>query len=272
MILVNWFHAQPIQGEPSEGKSLDQHDPTEPRQSPHSPSSDYFYAGRELDLFSAAKNWKSYWAGILSPLIGKEVAEIGAGLGATLGYLCDGRQTRWLCLEPDRQMAGYLSRRLSEGALPSCCEIQCGVLSDLPPEQRFDTILYIDVLEHIEDDRRELEEAASRLRPGGRIIVLSPAHSWLFSAFDKAVGHHRRYTIASLADLTPNSMKVEKALYLDSAGLLASAANRFLLRSSMPTEKQIRFWDSVLVPISRPLDRLLGFRLGKSVMVSWVTH
>jgi hypothetical protein len=66
-------------------------------------------------------------------------------------------------------------------------------------------------------------------------------------------------------------MKVEKALYLDSAGLLASAANRFLLKASMPNAKQIRFWDSVLVPLSRPLDRILGFRLGKTVVVSWIT-
>lgn len=237
-----------------------------------SPSPDYSYVGSELRLFGAAKNWKSYWAEILRPLIGEDVSEVGAGLGATIDYLCDGRQKRWLCLEPDPQMAEHLSRRLSEGALPACCEVHCALMSDLPQEDRFDTILYIDVLEHIDDDRRELADASSRLSPGGRIVVLSPAHPWLFSAFDKAVGHHRRYTIASLTDLTPNSMKVEKALYLDSAGLLASAANRFLLRSSTPNEKQIRFWDGVLVPLSRLLDRVFGFRLGKTVVVSWVAR
>jgi hypothetical protein len=56
---------------------------------------------------------------------------------------------------------------------------------------------------------------------------------------------------------------------LDSAGLLASLANRLLLRSAMPSPEQIAFWDRVLVPISRVLDTLFGRRLGKTVVAVW---
>lgn len=76
--------------------------------------------------------------------------------------------------------------------------MQATTLAALPRDSRFDTILYIDVLEHIADDRAELVEAARRLNPGGYLVVLSPAHQWLFTAFDAAIGHVRRYTAKSL--------------------------------------------------------------------------
>jgi SAM-dependent methyltransferase len=219
----------------------------------------YRYDGEELDLFKTATNWRRYWAGKIRPFIGEYVVEVGAGLGSVTRSLCDGSQKRWLCLEPDQKMAGQLTNLRAAGVLPGSCEVQCAILRELPPSERFDTILYIDVLEHIEDDRGEVAAAGLRLRPGGRIAVLSPAHQWLFSRFDAAIGHLRRYTITSLSHLTPSGFRVEHATYLDSFGLLASAANRLVLRSSMPSERQLRFWD----------DRLVNYRLGKSVLLIW---
>ena len=57
----------------------------------------------------------------------------------------------------------------------------------------FDTILYVDVLEHIADDAAELARARRLLTPEGNLVVLAPAHQSLFSPFDAAVGHYRRY-------------------------------------------------------------------------------
>ena len=61
----------------------------------------------------------------------------------------------------------------------------------------FDCILYIDVLEHIEDDRAQIDAAARLVRGGGHVVILSPAHHWLFSEFDKSIGHFRRYNKGS---------------------------------------------------------------------------
>ncbi len=133
----------------------------------------------------------------------------------------------------------------------------------------FDSILYIDVLEHIDADAQEVRDAARYLRPGGHLIVLSPAHEVLFSPFDAAIGHYRRYSRAMLARLTPPSMRIARLRYLDAAGMLASLGNRFLLRSGMPTPDQIRAWDRGLVPISRKVDRVLGYRVGKSALIVW---
>src|SRR5512142_804063 len=111
-----------------------------------------------------------------------------------------------------------------------------------------------------------MARAAARLKPGGVLIVLAPAHPFLFTPFDRAIGHFRRYTRNSLRGAAPASLRIEKLAYLDAAGMLASAANRLLLRTSMPTERQILAWDRLLVPVSRRIDPAFAGRVGKSVL------
>ena len=133
----------------------------------------------------------------------------------------------------------------------------------------FDTILYLEVLEHIADDRAELARAARLLSPRGHLIVLGPAHQFLFSRFDAAIGHYRRYNRKVLRALTPPDCVFEASMMLDSAGFFASMANRLLLSAPLPSKRQIAVWDKLLVPVSRVLDRMTGYRFGKSVVAVW---
>ncbi len=228
--------------------------------------SDFAYIGSELDLFAHALTWKAYFRGHLLPCLQGDVLEVGAGIGANTRLLCDATQRRWLCLEPDRSLAA----RIEEGGgLPPMCEVVAGTIEDLPRDERFEAILYVDVLEHIEDDRKELTLAAAHLKTGGALVVLAPAWQWLFTPFDRAIGHYRRYSKASLRAVVPSTLSEDRVLYLDSVGLLGSLGNRMVLRAAMPTLGQIRFWDRVLVPLSRRLDPLLGYRIGKSVLGVW---
>jgi hypothetical protein len=228
--------------------------------------SEFSYAGSELGIFEKAVHWKRYFARHMSPYIRGEVLEAGAGIGANLKMFADLDFRRWTCLEPDRELADRL-----RGALPRDprYETVIGTLQDLPG-RRFDTILYIDVLEHIEDDRAELLRAAEHLNPGGAVIVLSPAHQWLFTPFDTAIGHFRRYSKRTLAAAEPAALARKKLIYLDTIGLAASAANRLFLKSAMPTHSQIQTWDRLMVPLSRVIDPLLRYRVGKSVLGVWV--
>ena len=230
---------------------------------------EHTYVGGELEIFAHAHHWKRYWISKLRPFIRGAVLEAGAGIGTNTTILRDGTESRWVCLEPDPELAAELKQKISNSPACRSSEIVTGTIDSLPEQDSFDTILYIDVLEHIPDDRDEVERAAGRLKPNGRLIVLSPAHGWLYSPFDKAIGHCRRYTSAGLKQLTPPSLRVKRASYLDSVGLLASAANRLLLQQSMPKSGQLRFWDTVMVPISRLIDPLTGYRVGKSVICVW---
>ncbi len=127
----------------------------------------------------------------------------------------------------------------------------------------------MDVLEHIEDDRAEMVQAARRVRPGGHIIALSPAHQWLFTPFDRSIGHCRRYSKATLRAITPAGLELVWLGYLDSVGFFASLANKVMLQQAMPTPAQIAFWDRVLVRMSEWVDPVLGFQAGKSVLGIW---
>jgi SAM-dependent methyltransferase len=229
----------------------------------------YQYEGSELDLFQHARTWKRYFRSHLAGYLHGRVLEVGAGIGGTAALLCRPDLEHWTCLEPDPVLAERLRERFHREPLSTSAEIVVGTLTDLPVEQTFDSILYIDVLEHIEADAREMTAAAGRLRPGGFLIVLAPAHQFLYTPFDAAIGHFRRYSARSLAAAAPRQLQVERVFYLDSVGLLASLANRLLLRSAMPTAGQLRFWDGVLVRLSRLADPLLGHAVGKTVVGVW---
>jgi SAM-dependent methyltransferase len=230
---------------------------------------EHTYVGGELELFAHAHHWKRYWISKLRPFIRGAVLEAGAGIGTNTVILRDGTESRWVCLEPDPGLVAELRQKISNSPACRSSEIVTGTIDSLPEQDSFDTILYIDVLEHIPDDRREVQRAGYRLKPNGRLIVLSPAHGWLYSPFDKAIGHCRRYTARTLRQLTPDNVRVKELFYLDSVGLLASAANRVLLRQSMPKPEQLRVWDNFMVPCSRLLDPLTAHRVGKSVVCVW---
>jgi hypothetical protein len=228
--------------------------------------SEYEYVGEELDLFALAVNWKQYFRSQLADVIQGDVLEVGAGIGETTRHLCDGRQRSWLCLEPDAQLASRLESNIARAGLTPKPRVQVGTLADVAPTSRFDAILYIDVLEHIEHDAEELKRAAGLLANGGGIVVLSPAFGFLYSEFDRALGHFRRYTRRSLASAFPKSLERKQLRYLDGVGFLASLANRLLLHQSIPSRQQIELWDRRMIPLSRHIDRVVQHLFGRSVL------
>jgi SAM-dependent methyltransferase len=229
------------------------------------------YPGTELEIFAEARTWKRYFRAQLRPFVRGRVLEVGAGIGANTPLLWESPDCTWTCLEPDPQLAARLAESAAKDAslLPGQPELFVGFVGQLAVDRKFDAILYIDVLEHIEDDQRELREAAQRLAAGGHLIVLSPAWPFLYSPFDRAIGHYRRYTRRSLLQAAPAELSLEWVRYLDSAGMLASLANRWLLRSPTPSARQIGFWDRVLVPVSKRLDPVVRYQLGKTVVGVW---
>ena len=100
-------------------------------------------------------------------------------------------------------------------------------------------------------------------------MVVSPAHQWLFSKFDKTIGHLRRYNKKSLRKLMPSEWKEVKLKYLDSLGVFVSLANVIALRQSLPTLSQVELWDRICVPLSRAVDRVSLGTFGKSVLAVW---
>jgi len=224
------------------------------------------YSGSELETFALAHNWRGYWMSMVRGFLGSEVLEVGAGIGTITDGLREPNM-KWVALEPDNKMFEVLETKYQ--TVDTGIEVSSETLAEYSGIRKFDSILYFDVLEHIEDDAREVELACSQLNAGGHLIILVPAHQSLYSPFDAAIGHFRRYDRKTLGALKPEKMNQVVSRYLDSGGYFLSWANSKILSQNAPTAAQIRFWDSIVVPVSRQVDRFLGFQFGKSLLVVW---
>jgi 2-polyprenyl-3-methyl-5-hydroxy-6-metoxy-1,4-benzoquinol methylase len=220
---------------------------------------EFKYIGDELSLFQHAKTWKNYVSARIKPYLKGVTLEAGAGNGANINFLLQSDISRYVALEPDPQLCETMRGR----SLDEKVEVRCGTTEDMKMTE-FDTIIYYDVTEHIEDDQAEVKRAINLLKPGGHLIIIGPAHNFLYSNFDREIGHFRRYNLSMLRALMTSNMKEIRAEYLDSVGMALSMTNRLFLKQSYPTLKQILFWDRCVVPISRIVDPILGRRLGKS--------
>lgn len=229
-------------------------------------ANEYTYVGTELELFATAKNWKNYINILTRKYIKGDVLEVGAGIGSNTDLLCCSYHHNWLCLEPDSKLFQVLERFIHLHYINNRFA-QNGTIDSLTKKQLFDTILYFDVLEHICKDREELVKASKHLKTEGHLIILAPAHQWLYTPFDAAIGHYRRYNKQRLEKILPTSIDVTKLIYLDSVGLLASLANKLILKQSQPTLQQISLWDKLMIPASKRLDRIINYQFGKSVLL-----
>jgi 2-polyprenyl-3-methyl-5-hydroxy-6-metoxy-1,4-benzoquinol methylase len=227
----------------------------------------YDYIGGELTLFKEATHWKNYMFSQFARFVKGDVLEVGAGIGTNTIILSNRKDigfNSWTVTEIDENQVEIL-KKIKEDRFDEKYTVSNSYVSDL--NKNYDTILYIDVIEHIENDKAELLNANSKLNPQGHLIILCPAHNWLFSPFDKAIGHFRRYNKKMYLDILPEGFEVVRLRYLDSVGILASAANKLMLHQNYPTKENIKLWDNYLVPISKIVDGVLGYALGKSVLI-----
>jgi 2-polyprenyl-3-methyl-5-hydroxy-6-metoxy-1,4-benzoquinol methylase len=220
------------------------------------------YVGQELETFRNAVNWRKYWSKIIESEIKGNVLEVGSGMGTVTDELKNSNFESWVSIEPDFSLLSMTNSTIREKV-----ELINGTSSSIKGKEHFDTILYIDVLEHIENDITELQVINRTLKLGGSVIILSPAFNYLFNDFDKSVGHYRRYDKQSLINLLPEGFTIKKIAYLDTLGFTLAVFNRFIFKKSTPTNFQIKFWDRFLIPISKLVDVLTLNYVGKSIIM-----
>ncbi len=222
------------------------------------------YIGEELDLFQHARNWKGYYAGMFQPYVRGRVLDAGCGMGVNSNYLMNPHVTSYAFLEPDGRLLAQVKDHAGV-CEQATTELIQGTTTDLRGRQ-FDTILYLDVIEHIEDSKAEVRRAYDLLAPGGHLLILVPAFNYLYSDFDKAIGHFRRYDKGILTNELPPELERITTRYLDSLGMLMSLGNKWFLKQSEPKLAQILFWDRNVVPLSRLADKVFFHGFGRSLL------
>jgi SAM-dependent methyltransferase len=138
---------------------------------------------------------------------------------------------------------------------------------DARPGQ-FDTVIMINVLEHIQDDQGTIRAAYHALSPGGTCIVFVPALSWLYSPLDRSVGHFRRYERTQLEQIMrAGGFEVVAAKYMDCFGVLPWYLLNVIGGSTSINSRLAHIYDSWFVPIARWIEHRWPPRIGKNVLV-----
>ena len=221
-----------------------------------------FGALEELGELSRASHFTGWIAAALRPALGRRVLDVGAGFGALSRTLAEQSPERTvLAIEPAanvystlvEQCAGYTNietRQITSHELAAS--------TDPRRATAFDTVLYVNVLEHIRDDAAELRTAFELVEPGGAIGLFVPAMPSLYGSLDYKSGHYRRYTRRQLTEVIRRAGFVDTSVrYLDPIGVVPYWLMYTLLDVQRLDSMSSRAYDRVLVPVSRALERLV---------------
>ena len=199
----------------------------------------------------------------IRPWIGSQVLEIGSGIGNLSAFLVD--RERLVLTDTREEYLARLRTRFANRSTISVAHLYLPHDDRAVAGQRFDTIICLNVLEHVEDDIASLTAVRDLLEPKGRLVLLVPALPALYGSIDRALGHHRRYTRADLiAKLTRTGFRLVHIEYFNLAGIPGWWwAGRVLNRQTIPAGS-LKLYDT-LVPFFR-LERLIPWRVGQSLI------
>ena len=205
---------------------------------------------------SNAPNYNRWIADLIGEYLYRDVLEVGCGVGNFSRFLLESPRVRSLhCIDISNAAIAYCREHFQND------KIRFDRMGVDELKGKYDTIICLNVLEHIEDDIQSLHHMISLLQPGGFLFLLVPAHSWLFCRWDEAAGHWRRYNKRgvlrvlrqSVGDLTPFNIR---QFYFNAIGALGYFLVFRLLRES-PRQagiSKIGFFDRFLVPILRHIE------------------
>lgn len=205
---------------------------------------------------------------VFRPFVRGDVLEVGAGVGFVTRELSRYADAVLAC-EPTAALFEQLKNRV--GALSNVEALQKTTHELLVESQnrRFDTIVYFSVLEHIEDDQGEIARASQLLRAGGHLLILVPAHQWLYAKIDRLSGHHRRYSVGSLRNLFRERFESVDIKHFDTVGLVPYFLIFRLMRSTSVSGVSASIYSKIVVRLSYLLYVLTRGRLiGKNFVVT----
>jgi SAM-dependent methyltransferase len=214
-----------------------------------------------LEDLSDAVNYQRWLADLARPYLGDDPIELGSGIGDYAAA--------WLATVPKMTVTEADESRLKVLAERFAGDPRVTVRSlFLPTDERagHSAAVALNVLEHIEDDVAALRSVAGMLRPGGAVVLIVPAFPSAMSAFDRTIGHFRRYTVGSLRTaLVDAGLELERVHYINPIGLLNWYVACRALRMTPRNGFLLRTYDRLVVPVARGLERRWQPPFGQSV-------
>jgi len=227
------------------------------------------YAADDLETMSEAVRYQRHIFGLVRPHLGLRVLEVGCGIGTMTRQILETNPALQLvCIEPNANCA-RLAREELHGeprvAIRMCHLEECEQ-TELQ-QQRFDTIVCVNVLEHIEDDVSALRLFGEVVAAtGGKVLVFVPAVQRIYGPHDAALGHHRRYSKPSLAAaFRAAGLDIVSIKYTNPIGLLGWMYNLYISGNTEHTSGQVRLFDRFVAPWALPLERVITPPIGLSL-------
>jgi SAM-dependent methyltransferase len=237
-----------------------------------SPPQEFDYPGRELEAMDNAANYHRWILEIFEPYLGDHLVEVGAGLGTFSQLILERHRCQTLSLvEPSdgmyQDLVANAQRLNTDTRIDSCHGTFPQCAPQIKSNQAPDSIIYVNVLEHIADDKLELEVIRETLSSSGHVFLFVPALAWLFGAFDERVGHLRRYTKSELEEkLKAAGFKIILSRYFDFSGIGPWWVKYCLLKSATMESAGVRLYDRFVVPAARRIESIISPPLGKNVI------
>lgn len=238
------------------------------RQTPLGPAAeaaDAHYPGDDLDAMAAADRYTREIVRAFAPYLGGNVVEVGAGIGNMSVALLDRRPLQLDVIEPDPHMFARLSERLESHA---SVVAHHGFLGSMAGEKirDMDSVVSVNVLEHVKDDATELALMQSVLRPGGHLCLWVPAIPALYSRLDRHLGHYRRYRRSELAKkLTDAGFEILRLHYRDLVGMVAWFVSCRMLGQEL-SRGRVLLYDRLVMPVTSLIGRWVRPPLGKNLV------
>jgi SAM-dependent methyltransferase len=229
----------------------------------------------ELATVQTLVNYHQWIFDEIQPFLGQRVAEIGGGIGTFSELLLRHHVTA----SPRRSLRVFEPARPLYTALKERCHscftevLRGGRLTVIngsfqSAPARFDTVVMVNVLEHVDQDQELVDQIHAGLEPGGTLIVFVPALPRLYSELDRRAGHVRRYEKTQLESLCRScGFEIAKSIYLDMAGVVPWYVINVLGRARSLNAALARVYDRFVVPVTRWIERCCVAPVGKNVLV-----
>jgi len=212
-----------------------------------------------------AKNYHRWILDLFRPYLGPRAAEVGAGIGSFSRTILETATVQELtALEPAANLFPILRDRLQGNPRARALPLY---LDAWKPVQAPDSIVAVNVMEHIQDDEQFLRDANRILAPSGTILLFVPALPRLYGQLDAQFGHFRRYLKPGLAaKLKASGFHVERLHYVNFTGILSWYVAAKILRRSTVSASSVQFHDRVLIPIVRRIEAVVTPPVGQNLV------
>jgi len=217
-----------------------------------------------LEVLTEAKNYNRWIADNFYSYLKAPLLEFGAGIGNISELLSSYTP---LCLtDTDPRMLAHLKNKFSH---INDVSVNFLDITQPPPEHlvgSFQTVIGINVLEHVEDDEKALFHLGNVLKPSGRLLLLVPAKKWAYTDLDRQLGHFRRYEKKELGEkLAKASFRIEKLYFFNIVGLMSWVIRDKIQRSGGLRPYQISSFDTI-VPILKRVEAKVRMPVGISLI------